>query len=492
MADTEKDEGVRSMTLGEAREALPRIEEAIKSYLDPNGDPLEDLTSDELGELREKIEASNACKAIIDAAPPKMHFAPRGEIRRPGFGGTKSIPGRGGDGVAEADTKAVAAEAKGDTKSEAEKFAECGAFKSFGHFAYAVMRDCKGPRLGGEVAGYLDRLDSYGAEFKALAQGFSTKAVSGANEFADSEGGIMVPLQYSQGMWQRAISDDDLLGRLDTIPLAGNAIRIPALQDKSRANGSRFGGIRGYWVSEGNQGTNTKPTTRYIDLRLQKAMVLVPVTEELLEDAPAMESKFGQMAAEELQFVVKDAVVNGTGVGMPKGILNETAKITQGAVSGQGTNTIIATNVDAMWARRHSPTGGSYVWLGNQEIEGQLAQLNYSVTNTAATWVYLPQGGITNAPTPMLKGRPLLFIEQAAALGTEGDLILFDPTQYAFAVKSSGVRSAVSMHLRFDYDEQLFKFVLRVDGRSYWDSALTRYKGTNTLSPIVTLNSTRS
>lgn len=492
MADSDHDEGT-TLTLGEARKALPKIEDAIKSYLDASGDPLEDLTSEDIADLQDQIAARDECKALIDAAPPKMRFEPHGQIRRPSFASEGEHPGSGGSG----DTKAGAT-AKGETESEAEKFAMAGPFKSLSHFAYSVAKH--GPRHGvplqGAIAEWQGGLSKYGAAFKAQLAAEPDPdvkaAASGMNEFADSEGAVLMPLQYSQGMWQRAVSDDDLLGRLDTIPLSGNSIRIPALQDKSRANGSRFGGIRGYWLSEAQQGTNTKPTFRYIDLRLEKAMVLVPITEELLEDAPAAQAKFDAMAEQELNFIIKDAVINGTGVGMPKGILNEDAKITQGAVSGQGANTIVATNIDAMWARRHSPSGGNYVWLGNQEIEGQLAQLNYSVTNTAATWIYLPAGGITNSPTPMLKGRPLLFIEQAAALGTEGDLILFDPTQYAFAVKSSGIRSAVSMHLRFDYDEQVFKFVARVAGRSYWDAALTRYKGTNTLSHIMTLNSSRT
>jgi hypothetical protein len=48
------------------------------------------------------------------------------------------------------------------------------------------------------------------------------------------------------------------------------------------------------------------------------------------------------------------------------------------------------------------------------------------------------------------------------------------------------------MHLYFDTDHLAFRFVMRIGGQSYWPSAIARKNGSNTLSPIVTLNSTRT
>ena len=53
------------------------------------------------------------------------------------------------------------------------------------------------------------------------------------------------------------------------------------------------------------------------------------------------------------------------------------------------------------------------------------------------------------------------------------------------------VESALSIHLRFDYDESTFRFIFRVDGQPWWSAALTPYKGTNTQSCFVAL-ATRS
>ena len=44
-----------------------------------------------------------------------------------------------------------------------------------------------------------------------------------------------------------------------------------------------------------------------------------------------------------------------------------------------------------------------------------------------------------------------------------------------------------SPHVRFTNDETVHKFVQRVDGQPWLDSAITPRNGTNTLSPYVAL-----
>jgi hypothetical protein len=45
----------------------------------------------------------------------------------------------------------------------------------------------------------------------------------------------------------------------------------------------------------------------------------------------------------------------------------------------------------------------------------------------------------------------------------------------------------MSIHLRFDYDESVFRFIFRLDGAPWWPAALTPYKGSNTQSCFVNL-----
>jgi HK97 family phage major capsid protein len=100
---------------------------------------------------------------------------------------------------------------------------------------------------------------------------------------------------------------------------------------------------------------------------------------------------------------------------------------------------------------------------------------------------YMPPGGLSVAPYGTLKGRPIIEIEQCAALGTVGDIMLVDLSQY-LTIEKGGLQSASSIHVQFVTDETAFRFVMRNNGQPLWDSPLTPYKGTtSTLSPFITL-----
>jgi HK97 family phage major capsid protein len=88
-------------------------------------------------------------------------------------------------------------------------------------------------------------------------------------------------------------------------------------------------------------------------------------------------------------------------------------------------------------------------------------------------------------------GKPVIAIEQAASVGTEGDVIFADLGQYIVGDKG-GLNSATSIHVAFTTDQTAFRFIYRVNGEPVWHQPLTPYKGTSdTLSPYVTLQ-TRS
>src|SRR5436305_1762692 len=94
--------------------------------------------------------------------------------------------------------------------------------------------------------------------------------------------------------------------------------------------------------------------------------------------------------------------------------------------------------------------------------------------------------GLSANPYATMMGRPVIPVEWCATLGTVGDIILADLRHYVTATKGM-LESALSIHLRFDYDESVFRFIFRIDGAPWWTAALTPYKGSNTQSCFVTL-----
>jgi len=300
---------------------------------------------------------------------------------------------------------------------------------------------------------------------------------TGLNEAMPSEGGYLVPPQIAAGVQENMFGVGSLLSFFNPIQVEGNSLTINAVDETSRADGSRMGGVQGYWMAEAGTKTASKPKFRQIELKLKKCAALCYATDELLDDATALQSWITNSVPQELRFKVEQAIVNGDGTGKPLGMLQAGCLVS--AVRTDASE-IDALDLARMWAARY-PGASDYVWLANSSIYPQL--FNLSVGQMP---VYLPAGGLSASPYGQIFGRPVVETEYNPYLGTLGDIMLVSPSQYAMIAKG-GVQSASSIHVNFVYDETAFRFVYRVDGQPLWASAITAYDGTSSLSPFVAL-----
>lgn len=186
-----------------------------------------------------------------------------------------------------------------------------------------------------------------------------------------------------------------------------------------------------------------------------------------------MASYVTRKAPEKIDFKVNDAIINGSGVGMPLGILASPGTVEVAAESGQAAATVRFENIVNMWSRLAASAKRRAVWLANDDIEAQLMSMKFPGSDTAVP-VYLPPGGLSASPYGTLLGRPVITSEAMPVLGDSGDLILGDLSQYLTVVKAGGIRQDVSIHVFFDYDITAFRFVLRVGGQPYWNSPVAR------------------
>lgn len=299
---------------------------------------------------------------------------------------------------------------------------------------------------------------------------------TGLNETVPSDGGFLVQQDFATVLLQDVFQTGILASRCRRIPISGNAngIKINGVDETSRAS-TRWGGILGYWASEAEEKTKSRPKFRQIELNLKKLIGLCYATDELMMDAAALEGVIRSGFASEFGFLVDDAIINGTGAGQPLGILNSGCLVSVSKESGQTAATIVAENVIKMYSRIFAQSRQNAVWLINQNVEPQLFTMSLAV-GTGGVPVYMPAGGLSGAPYGSLFGRPVIPIEQAATLGTVGDIIFADLNGYVLAEKG-GMQSDMSIHVRFIYDEQVFRFVMRLDGQPVRASALTPYKG---------------
>ncbi len=328
--------------------------------------------------------------------------------------------------------------------------------------------------------------DTKGTTDRRLIWGVAT----GAGEAVPSDGGFLVQQDFSMELLRLMHEMGSIVGRTRNIPISStsNGIKLPAVDESSRKDGSRWGGVLAYWANEADSVTAKKPKFREIDMRLKKLFGLGYATDELLADAAALQSVLTQAFTEELLFKTEDAIINGTGSGQPLGLLNSGAVISVAKESGQAADTVVTANVVNMFARLPIRSAKNAVWLINQDVWPQLWQLTLG-SGAAVVLLYAPpgvSGPNVNAPFGTLLGRPVLPVEYCATLGDLGDFQLVDLSQYLM-IDKGGMSQASSMHVRFVNDEMTFRFIYRVDGQPAWNKPVTPFKGTNTLSPFITL-----
>ncbi len=338
-----------------------------------------------------------------------------------------------------------------------------GPFKSFGEFLHVVARSAA---LGGQPDRRLMR------------------SPTGLGEVDPTAGGFVVPDQYSEeligSMYEEAVLAP-LCDRRETDK--PNNATLPAIDEKSRADGSRWGGVLSYWDAEGVEPPSTLPKYKALRFSAHKLIALAVASDELIADVALLGDHMRRAFASEAGFQLDKAILLGTGAGLPLGIVNAPGTIQVAKDVGQASGTIAGTNLANMWSRLPAPCRRRAVWIVNEDVEAQLdAMAAQAPPGVAGAYFPAGEGGNEFA---RIKGRPVIVAEQSPALGTPGDIVLADLSQYI--VVDGGLQSALSLDCDFLTDQGVFRFTLRVDGMPAWQTPITPYNGTLTRSPFVTL-----
>jgi len=310
----------------------------------------------------------------------------------------------------------------------------------------------------------------YAPRLKAL------KAIAGASETVPVDGGFLLDPTLTNQILMPMHEDGPFSSKVRRLPVSTNSNYgwINGVDETSRATGSRWGGIRGYRLAEGDTKTASKPKFRRIDWELKKYAVLAYGSDELLEDAAMFSAIVQQGAREELNFMLNDDIMNGLGVGGPLGILVSPALYSVPKETGQAADTIVYENLSKMWRALtpRSKRSPATAWYINGEVGPQLDAL-FIAAGTAG----IPPRFVSETPEGMytIKGKPVIETEFNPALGNVGDIVLSDMSEYLLWQKGD-VQFASSIHVEFLTDQSVFRFVVRVDGKPTMASTITPYK----------------
>jgi HK97 family phage major capsid protein len=317
-------------------------------------------------------------------------------------------------------------------------------------------------------------------------------AASGGSATVGADGGFLIGKDSEVDLMKGGFETGVLASKCSETEISGNSdsLEVVYIDETSRATGSRWGGVQVYRHAESDTVTAKKPGLGKWECRLEDMMGLAYATERLLADASAMGSVFDEAFRDEFGFKLDDEIYRGTGAGQALGILNAGCLVTVTKETSQVADTIVAENLMKMWARVPLRSRLAGFWTYNIECEPQLQQMNVKVKNVAGTEnvggfpIFTPANG-TN-PVATIYGRPALPIEHASAIGDVGDIAFLDLSQYKL-IRKGGIGMDESIHVRFIYNERAFRWTARVNGAPKLKSAITPYKGANTLSPFVVL-----
>jgi HK97 family phage major capsid protein len=259
--------------------------------------------------------------------------------------------------------------------------------------ARSAARACPWPEQGSAMPAAARRFDpvyfSAAGRFSSLAEQLRAiaryerdggepdhrlvRAATGAAETDPTAGGFLVQQDFAETLIGSIYEQSEIAQRCDRrqTDFPGRDCLVPAVDETSRADGSRWGGVASYWVAEAASISSSFPKFRRVAFNPQKIIAVVYGTGELHEDVPMFDAHLRRALASELVFQLDKAVLLGS-AGTPLGVTNAGCTIQVAKETGQASGTILLENVDKMWTRLPAPCRRRATWFCCEDAEAQL------------------------------------------------------------------------------------------------------------------------
>jgi len=353
------------------------------------------------------------------------------------------------------------------------KYAELFAAEGISRDGFASMDDF----IGTLHAGLAD---------KRLRSGMQA-AAGEQREASPSSGGFLVPTEFAQQILDNSLENEVVRPRALVWPMTSNHRKVPGIDQYSHVGATVLGGISQAFVGE-TQALPLQQINFWLQEMVCKKMgLLINSSNELLADAD-FDSIVSAKLREACAWELDQAFLWGTGAGVPRGIFNDPALIVVPKDTSQPTATISYSNVTNMLAALYPAGRKNAVWVANTTTLPQLMTLAIKFLNMAQT-DYVGGSSLpifTKGPEGWeLFGLPLILSEKLKTLGTQGDLLLADFSQYHIGLRKE-LSLERSFHAGFMTDSVWFRMTARLDGMGSWKTTQAPEYGTP-VSPFVTL-----
>lgn len=337
-----------------------------------------------------------------------------------------------------------------------------------------------------KTGGFASASEFWNATRDVFAKGASIERIEALRKAAlgenvDSGGGVLVPEKWATELLTAAMETAIVRPRAFTLPMASDILNVPVLIDGSRAT-NIFGGVVVSYVDEGADlfASTGKPAIGSVGLKAKKSVASCFVAEELQNDAAAFFPFITEAFKRAIRFLEDDIFLWGNGVNRPLGIMESPALVT---VTRKSVGKVDLADLGGLASRLAPGCWENAMWLINQSVLADWMEVTASAANAAV--------GL-DLSTMTCLGRPIIVTEHAAALGTSGDIILADLSQYligdrSFIVGSARGASYSSGTYGFLQGQILWRLTMRGDGQPIVSAPYTPRRGGSTVSPFVAL-----
>jgi HK97 family phage major capsid protein len=287
----------------------------------------------------------------------------------------------------------------------------------------------------------------------------------------------LVPEAYAKEILQVSTQASVVKPRATVIPADASqpdgAINIPMVDYTE----GMYGGVEVTWIDEGKTKPKTDLTFDGLKLTPKEVAAHVVVTDKLLRNAPAIEVVLNQMLAKALAAAIDDSFMND--VGSPTPILGHEGTV---VVARDTAGEISYTDLCSIYSQF---LGESGVWVCAVTALPSLMQME----DTAGHLIW--QANAAVSPTGTVLGDPLLKSQRQPTLGEEGDIGLYDFSQY-IVKEGYGLFIGKSEHVYYTTNKTVVKIFELIDGSPWMSGPLTLEDDTTEASPFVVLGDTAS
>jgi HK97 family phage major capsid protein len=315
--------------------------------------------------------------------------------------------------------------------------------------------------------------------------------VTTESQFGGAAGGFTIRPGFADRVFDRNRPRVSPMGLVNHWPVDTYEYLFPAVSETSWP-----GTFSATWGTEETalpaQSDDKVSQIRFVQNRL---IIYTSVSRDVWTDSTKLERWLNVRGLTRVREMFDYALIQGVNGG-PQGIIGAPGTV---VVNRTTTNTIKAADIDLMWSSMYAGSKYNALWLASDEVVQTVDQA--AQTGGWAENLYFPQGRGGNQFS-LLKGRPLIPIANGSpALGSTGDLICWDPTDWYLTYRQAGtnigeisisvdippapgqfgvmgtpdnfLERRLSDHFLWNVDELAIYWKARCDAKSLWNSTFT-------------------